>query len=195
MDNLRYLPRQAVLSNGSGNSTLPRPPSNPVYAAERADFLFRQYRTGQANDPDVYVASIAAILTDYPNETIRYVTDPRTGIAANPPPDPETGRTWTGMPNPADVKRACETHYGPERRRIERDRQALEQLNERKMLTFEPKKKTYSELVADCNAKGLQIGPKPAVPLKAKEIDDFKAQHGISQAAWDAIPNGPRREA
>lgn len=143
----------------------------------------------------MYVASIAAILTDYPNETIRYVTDPRTGIAANPPPDPETGRTWTGMPNPADVKRACETHYGPERRRIERDRQALEQLNERKMLTFEPKKKTYSELVADCNAKGLQIGPKPAVPLKAKEIDDFKAQHGISQAAWDAIPNGPRREA
>jgi hypothetical protein len=48
------------------------------------------------------VATIAAIMADYPLEIIKHVTDPRTGIAANPPGD------WTGMPNPADVKRALE---------------------------------------------------------------------------------------
>src|SRR4051794_15498597 len=137
MERIAYLPQRTASSSSSDNSTNPRPPSNATYAAERARLLFGQYRKGDANDPEIYVATIAAILSDYPMETIRFVTDPRTGIAANPLADPETGRVWTGMPDAANVKRACELHYLPTRRQLEREDNIRRQLEERQRLQLE----------------------------------------------------------
>lgn len=189
MDKIRYLPQRTGSSSGCENLT---DPHQAKYAAERARLLFGQYRKGDANDPEIYVASIAAILSDYPVETIRYVTDPRTGIAANPLTDLETGRTWTGMPDAANVKRACEIHYGPTRRLIEREREARIQIQERGQLTIthNRSKKTYQQIVDECAARGLYIGSRPK---QAFDVAEFKQQHGISKEAWDAIPNG--REA
>lgn len=67
-------------------------------AAERARLLFGSYRKGDANDPETYTAAITAILADYPEEVIRFVTHPRTGIA----------RVFTFLPNPADVSDFCD---------------------------------------------------------------------------------------
>lgn len=43
--------------------------------------MFGCYRKADANDPDIYVAAITAILAEYEPEIIRIVTDPREGIA------------------------------------------------------------------------------------------------------------------
>lgn len=117
------LPQPTGSSNGSQSSDNPR---HARYSVDRARLLFGQYRKGEANDPETYVATVAAILSQYPMETIRWVTDPITGLATNPV-RPE----WTGMPDPADVKRACENHHGPQVRAAEREAQARKQIEER----------------------------------------------------------------
>jgi hypothetical protein len=68
---------------------------------ERAKVLFGCYRRGDANDPDQYVASIAAVLTLYDPEIIRDVTDPRTGIST-------TEKFSSFMPNSGELKIFCD---------------------------------------------------------------------------------------
>ena len=69
-------------------------------AATRATMLLGCYRKGDANDPDTYVAAIAAILSEYSVEVVQHVTDPRTGIA----------RKSTFMPSIPEVDKACMEH-------------------------------------------------------------------------------------
>lgn len=57
------------------------------------------YRKGEANDPEIYAAAVTAILSEYPEEVIQRVTDPRTGIP----------RQLKFMPNPAEVAEACDS--------------------------------------------------------------------------------------
>src|SRR4051812_40675540 len=40
------------------------------YAAERAKLLLGCYRTGEANDPQTYVAAITAVLSRFPEEVM-----------------------------------------------------------------------------------------------------------------------------
>jgi hypothetical protein len=63
--------------------------------------LFGCYRRGDANDPDRYVAGIAAVLTLYDFEIMREVTDPRTGIQT-------TEKFAAFMPNVGELKIYCE---------------------------------------------------------------------------------------
>jgi hypothetical protein len=63
--------------------------------------LFGSYRRGDANDPDAYVASIAAVLSLYDTNLIREVTDPRTGIQT-------TEKHETFMPQSGELKRYCD---------------------------------------------------------------------------------------
>lgn len=74
--------------------------ASPETAARRAALLLGCYRKGDAHDPDTYVAAIASILAEYANETVAYVTDPRTGIA----------RRSTWMPSVQEVDLACLQH-------------------------------------------------------------------------------------
>ena len=60
--------------------------------------LFGCYRKGDANDPDTYVAAITAVLSEYPADVIKRVTDPRLGIA----------RKSKFMPNLCELSEACE---------------------------------------------------------------------------------------
>jgi hypothetical protein len=63
--------------------------------------LFGSYRRGDANDPDSYVASIAAVLSMYDTDLIREVTDPRTGIMTSE-------KYMSFMPNSGELKVYCE---------------------------------------------------------------------------------------
>lgn len=63
--------------------------------------LFGCYRRGDANDPDTYVAAIAAVLSLYDTDLIREVTDPRTGIQT-------AEKHIAFMPNPGELKAHCE---------------------------------------------------------------------------------------
>lgn len=85
-------------STSSGSSTSQH---QAIYAAERARMLFGGYRRGDANDPDMYVASIAAVLATYDADLIARVTDPRTGISTH-----EKFRTF--MPNSGELKAYCD---------------------------------------------------------------------------------------
>ena len=71
------------------------------YAMERAKVLFGCYRRGDANDPDQYVASIAAVLTLYEPDLVRQATDPRSGISTDE-------RFCNYMPNSGQLKVYCD---------------------------------------------------------------------------------------
>jgi hypothetical protein len=60
--------------------------------------LFGCYRKAEANDPEVLSAAIAATLSEFPEEIIEYVTDPRTGLPA----------TSKWVPSVFEVREACQ---------------------------------------------------------------------------------------
>lgn len=64
--------------------------------------MFACYRRGDANDPDGYVAAVASVLARYEPAVIETVTDPYSGIPGR------KNNGWSGMPDVADVKEACE---------------------------------------------------------------------------------------
>ena len=85
----------------SPKSTRSTSPHQAAYAVERAKVLFGSYRRGDANDPDAYVAAIAAVLSSYDADLIRVVTDPRSGIAT-------TEKFMAFMPNAGELKVYCD---------------------------------------------------------------------------------------
>jgi hypothetical protein len=93
-----YTTLRMTSSPRSGRSTSPH---QAAYATERARVLFGSYRRGDANDPEAYVAAIAAVLTMYDTDLIREVTDPRSGIAA-------TEKFMTFMPHAGELKVYCD---------------------------------------------------------------------------------------
>jgi hypothetical protein len=138
------------------------------------------YRTGDAHDPQMYVAAAIRVLSDYPIETQRFVTDPLTGLPSKV--------NW--LPTVKEIRDACEEHHGPMRRAMEREALARKQLAERQTLqiTDNRPRPTYEELVRRCREDGLMIGGKG--PAEKFDVEAFKAQHGISDEEWAAIPNG-----
>lgn len=63
--------------------------------------LFGCYRRVDANDPDIYVAAIAAVLAIYDADMIREVTDPRTGIITSE-------KYMSFMPSVGELKNYCD---------------------------------------------------------------------------------------
>jgi hypothetical protein len=142
--------------------------------------LFGGYRKGDANDPDRYIGSVIAVLSDYPEDTVRYVTDPRTGVS-NKFPD--------YMPNAPQVRQACEDHYGPTRRAFEVEAKERRQLEERKrLMPPEGPRKTYDELIQSCVDAGLDMGKRKKEKVN---VDAFLHEHGMTRAQFDALPNAP----
>src|SRR5690242_98923 len=100
METLKVSPQRLTGSLGKLPSSTGRhqvSTEHLTYAAERARMLFGCYRKAEANDPDIYVAAIAAILAEYGPEVIRTVTDPREGIA----------RKSKWMPSVAELDEEC----------------------------------------------------------------------------------------
>lgn len=88
------------------------------YAAERARLLLGCYRTGDANDPETYVAAITAILARYPEEIITSVTHPATGLPQQ--------KNW--LPTIKEVADACAAALAPILERQTREKQLAEQI-------------------------------------------------------------------
>jgi hypothetical protein len=63
--------------------------------------LFGCYRRVDANDPDIYVAAISAVLAIYDADLIREVTDPRTGIITSE-------KYMSFMPSVGELKNYCD---------------------------------------------------------------------------------------
>lgn len=97
MGDERYTTQRTTSSQHSNHSTT----QHQTYAASRAKLLFGCYRRGDANDPDIYVAAMAAVLARYDADLIREVTDPNTGIQTRE-------KFMTFMPNAGELKVHCE---------------------------------------------------------------------------------------
>lgn len=93
-----YTRPQTTSSQKSAHSMRQR---QAEYATERAKVLFGSYRRGDANDPDAYVAAVAAVLSLYDFDLMREVTDPRTGIQT-------TEKFAPFMPNAGELKVYCD---------------------------------------------------------------------------------------
>ena len=72
----------------------------PELAANRAAILFGCYRKADASDPDIYAAAVTAILSEYDEETVAFVTDPRTGLP----------RSSKWLPTISEIDKACSDH-------------------------------------------------------------------------------------
>jgi hypothetical protein len=79
------------------------------------------YRTGDANDPETYVAAIAATLARYSEGIITDITHPVTGLPAR--------LSW--LPTVKEVFDACEAEARKSAYQVARERRIREQLAER----------------------------------------------------------------
>jgi hypothetical protein len=96
-------------------------PCGATIATERANILFGCYRSGEANDPAIYAAAVAAVLADYPAEVVRRVTDPRSGLP----------RRVKWLPTVSEVAAACDVLAAPIRFACDWDARTARQLADR----------------------------------------------------------------
>lgn len=92
-----------------------------AYATERARLLLGCYRSGDANDPETYVAAIAAMLAHYPEQIITDVTHPVSGLPSQ--------KSW--LPTVKEVRDACEDQVEHDRNIRARQQRINEQLANR----------------------------------------------------------------
>jgi hypothetical protein len=86
-----------------------------------ATIILGCYRVGDANDPEIYVTAVIAVLSRYPIEVIRKVTDPAIGLPSE--------SKW--LPSVAEVREACDKALKPLADAVARDARVKRQLLER----------------------------------------------------------------
>jgi hypothetical protein len=99
------------------------------------------YRTGEAADPEIYLAAVIDVLSNYSFEVMLQAIDPNRGLPAK--------IKW--LPNVAEIKEECERIVAPEREREERRKQLAQQLAERAQYERE---RGQSQPVADTEPRG-----------------------------------------
>lgn len=149
-------------------------------AKHRAQVLIGCYRTGDANDPETYVAAIISVLAGYPVEVIREVTEPATGLPSKV--------SW--LPTVAEVKKACDELWGPWRYAQEWEAGARRQIADRQTLAIADHRprKSYEQIKAEFAAIGIYFDKKS----KPIDVGAVRQKFGISQEQWDAIPDAPK---
>ncbi len=153
------------------------------YAAHRARLLLGCYRTGDANDPETYVAAVAATLAHFPDEVITQVTHPVTGMPSR--------MKW--LPSVSEVRMACEDVMEPIEEARRREERIARQLADRERYEALRSKlrPTYNELKAkfgDNWGIAAEVKRKTAEPAPTKEQLRHHYQH------YD-LGFRPRREA
>ncbi len=112
---------------------------SPVIASESARMILGCYRKGEAEDADIYVRALVAILSSYPEVVVRRVSDPRIGIA---------GRSKF-LPTISEVRQDCETEMAPVYAEIRAEIRAEERRREREAPDFDRTgRKSFEELRA-----------------------------------------------
>ncbi len=150
-------------------------------AKKGASRLLGCYRTGDANDPEVYISGVVAVLSRYTIEIIRAVTEPATGLPSK--------SNW--LPTIAEIRKECDLLEERETRKAHLAKQLEEQFASREKPVETKPRPTYEELQRRCHDVGLMFGPKGS-RLPPLDVAAFRQNHGISQEQWDAIPNAKR---
>ena len=98
MDPLKFDPTRA--SQTTSGENLPNSGERKALILRCQLALFSSYRADQYADPEGFKNSLGAVLEGFPDEVIRYVCDPRTGIQ----------RRLKWPPAISEIVEACEEH-------------------------------------------------------------------------------------
>ena len=180
----RSLPPFASISQtGSASGSGPKGcASTETYATERVGLLLGQYAKARPHEPAIYIAALAAILSEYPREVIEYVTDPRTGLA--------NSQKW--IPEPAEVREACEAQMAPIRRQLQREALQLKNKQSLPPPIDRSSRKSYKEIQNDLAVQGIYIGSGRRL-MSIETAASVMAKYGITENEWNSIPNLPPR--
>lgn len=89
--------RLDVLDPKPEASPKPSPKSEVGFVITRIELLMGSYRKTDYQNPEAFIATLVAILEEYPPEIVEYVTDPKTGLQ----------RRLKFPPTSAEVVEAC----------------------------------------------------------------------------------------
>lgn len=95
-------------------------------AKRGAKRLLGCYRAGDANDPETYIAATVSVLSRYPSEVIRDVTEPATGLPSR--------LKW--LPSISEIREECEILAARITRREELRKGLIEQFAARDRLAI-----------------------------------------------------------
>jgi len=114
--------RWLTLGGNSSSALTPCSPNakcDPRIATRLATSLFGCYRASEANDPETFIAAVAATLATYPEPIARQVCD-RSGLPSQ--------SKW--LPSIAELREACDRAMAPIRaaERREREREHTQQV-------------------------------------------------------------------
>jgi hypothetical protein len=137
--------------------------------------MFGCYRRDEANDPEIYCAAIAAVLSDYPRAIVEYVTDPRVGIPSR--------IKWP--PSVAEVMEACDA----EMKRVETMSKPIPNFRKREYMP----PRTDPGCWANCfvgpespnYAAAVEFTKAPDTDARAWRFGEFRGISGV----WLAYPN------
>jgi len=172
----------ARTSSAAPNS-VPSSQSGDGTASEIAELVDQMASCMRSPEMDgaAFIAGAEKMFARYPIEACREVADPSRGYPA----------TERFAPTLADLRLALEIAARPHL--LKREREARERkLAQERAEAAAPKgpRPSYAELQRRCAALGLPIGEK----RRRKQFDiaaesaRVRAQYGITQAAWDAVP-------
>lgn len=114
---------------------------DPAYTLHKAEIIFSCYRRDETQNPEIYAAAVAAVLSGYPKSVIDYVCDPRTGVIGK--------HKW--LPSVAEIKAACDGYLDNITSAVERQRRIEKQFADREAderTRKESRKLSYEELKA-----------------------------------------------
>ncbi len=159
-------------------------------AIRYAKILLGSYRSGEANDPEVYTAAVVAVLADYPEEVVRQVCDPRNGLPSK--------LKW--LPALSEIKEAC--HVLTATWADEWKRRSLRQLAEREGPLTAAELKRREEVVeaakVELAAQGMHIGDEPSRIISSKPfkrytdaelLEMYPPKSGVSQETSEEEPS------
>lgn len=153
---------------------------NKAQYLRAAEILLGCARTGEANDPETYIAGVIRILSQYPIDIVQQVVDPYTGLPGK--------CDW--LPKHAEIKRACDAIHLPRKAREAYEERSRKQLEERaRDEALLPRKQTYEEFKAEMAARGLAVDVTGKPHIDTAEA--VKARLGITEEQWNALPNLP----
>lgn len=160
-----------------------------AYAAERARLLLGCYRTGDANDPETYVAAITAVLAQYSEDIVTQVTHPTKGLPVK--------KSW--LPTVKEVYDACEEAAAPMIRQQQRERQIAETLAEREAIEAQrgQLRPTLEQLKAKYGPEwglDLDAGKKGDSAFKAPSWDDIAETYSADPSLITRLTRSPTME-
>lgn len=142
-------------------------------AAKRVADMLGFFRQGTAGDPERYVAGIAAMLAQYPENVILLVTDSMRGLPAK--------LDW--LPTLREVREACEREMEPIRAAQEREARFAET---RRLIASQPRQHMTREEMEAKFGKGWGIAGESAKDLSERREAHLKQLQSANEKVFEA---------